>query len=107
MAMQDFSGIGLAIVSLAIIVVIGTVVVQRLGDAGATCPTGYTANASDRCQNGTDVGYVDAFGTNASATFAISELGSSGLLGWVPAIVAMVIGMVFLGYFLGGRRGVA
>lgn len=79
MALQNISGLGLGIVALAIVVVVGSVVVQELGNS---------------------VG-GDA---NASAVYAITELGSAGLLGWLPAIVAMTVGVMFLAYFMGRGR---
>lgn len=47
---------------------------------------------------------TDAAGNNTSAAlnYGISQLGPSGLLGWLPAIIAIVIGTFFLAYFMGG-----
>ena len=44
---------------------------------------------------------------NASAVmqYGITQLGSSGLLGWAGAIIAIVIGVFFLSYFMGGSMG--
>ncbi len=72
-------GIGYGIVGLAILVVIGIVVITKLGEA-----TGGSANTS--------------------ATYLATQLGSTGLAGWVPAIIAVAVGALFLSYFMGKRR---
>lgn len=52
------------------------------------------------------------FSTNAGDTntsgvlqYGITQLGSGGLLGWTPAIIAIVIGTFFLSYFMGDEAG--
>ena len=47
---------------------------------------------------------TDAAGLNTSAalTYGQQQLGQNGLLGWTPAIIAIVIGVFFLSYFMGG-----
>jgi len=77
--MDVLQNIGYGIVALAILVVVGLVVLQKLGDA-----TGGSANTS--------------------AQYLMTQLGSSGLSGWVPAIIAVAVGALFLSYFIGKRR---
>lgn len=77
--MDVLQGIGYGIVGLAILVVVGLVVISKLGNA---------------------VG-GDA---NTTATYLATQLGSSGLSGWVPAIIAVAIGALFLSYFMGRKR---
>lgn len=48
----------------------------------------------------TSVGAGDA---NTAITYGIQQLGSSGMLGWLGAIIAIVIGVFFLQYFMGGK----
>jgi len=47
---------------------------------------------------------TDDAGKNASSAlnYGMTQLGSGGLLGWAPAIIAIVIGVFFLSYFMGG-----
>jgi len=33
-----------------------------------------------------------------------TQLGSSGLAGWIPAVIAVAIGALFLSYFMGRKR---
>ena len=52
--MDVLQGIGYGIVALAIIVVVGLVVLTKLGDATASCATDYTYSAATRkCLNST------------------------------------------------------
>ena len=41
--------------------------------------------------------------TNTALLYGVTQLGSTGLLGWAPAIIAIVIGVFFLSYFMGGK----
>ena len=74
--MSFLLGIAYAIVGLIIIVAIGITVSDKLGNS-----VGGTANTSIQ--------------------YGITQLGSAGLLGWVPAVIALMIGMFFLAYFMG------
>jgi len=78
---DNLSSLGYGLVTFAIIIGVGTVVLTKFGDS-----VGGTAN--------TTVSYLN------------TQLGSSGLAGWTPAIIALSVGMLFLGVFLtkGGRK---
>jgi len=39
-----------------------------------------------------------------SVVYLQGNLGQSGLAGWVPAIIAFMVGMLFLAYFLSGNK---
>jgi Na+/H+ antiporter NhaC len=77
--MDVLQSIGYGIVALAVLVVVGLVVLSRLGEA-----TGGEANET--------------------ASYLSEQLGSSGLSGWVPAVIAVAIGALFLSYFMGRKR---
>jgi hypothetical protein len=76
--MDDLTGLGIGIVTLAIVVGIGAVVLVKFGEAAP--------NADNE------------------TSYLRTQLGSSGLSGWVPAVIALVIGILFLGAFLGRGR---
>ena len=78
---DNLSALGYGLVTFANIIGVGTVVLQKFGDS-----VGGTAN--------TTVSYLN------------TQLGTSGLAGWTPAIIALSVGMLFLGIFLtrGGRK---
>lgn len=77
--MDVLQGIGYGIVGLAILVVVGIVVLQKLG----------TATGGD---------------ANTTAVYLAGQLGETGLSGWVPAIIAVAVGALFLAYFVGKKR---
>ena len=103
--MNTLQAIGFGIVGFAVIVVIGIVVIVRLSDSIAICPTGETYNATDRyCWNDTaqrsepgNTGWV-------TGDYISGQLGSSGLSGWIPAVIAVAIGGLFLALFGGKKR---
>lgn len=74
------TAVAYGIVGLAVIVGIGLVVLDRLGNAVG-------GNA------------------NESIQYAMTQLGSTGVLGWLPAIIALLIGVFFLFYFVGKKKG--
>jgi len=78
---DNLSNLGYGLVTFAIIIGVGTVVLTKFGDS-----VGGTANVT-----------VDYLNT---------QLGTTGLAGWTPAIIALAVGMLFLGVFLvkGGRK---
>jgi len=73
---QNLVALGWGIVTFAIVIGIGTLVLVKFGDA-----------------IGTD-------GGNATTTYLKDQLGTSGLAGWAPAIIAFAVGMLFLGAFM-------
>ena len=104
--MDVLQGIGYGIVSFAILVVVGTVVLSKLGDGVASCATDYTYNSTARqCFNSTGGdGTNPANSAWTSQEYLSTQLGSTGLSGWVPAIIAVAVGALFLSYFMGKRR---
>ena len=74
--------------------------------------TGVVTNSTALSWNNVSLSYSYGYntGTNTSAAmnYGIAQLGQNGLLGWTPAIIAIVIGVFFLSYFMGkggsGRR---
>jgi len=77
---QNLQALGYGIVGFAIIVGVGTIVLEKFGNS-----VGGTANETVQYMN--------------------TQLGSSGLAGWTPAIIAFTVGMLFLGAFLIGKGG--
>jgi len=75
---NNLSGLGYGLVTFAIIIGVGTVILEKFGNS-----VGGTANST--------VQYLN------------TQLGSSGLAGWTPAIIAFAVGMLFLGAFMIGK----
>ena len=79
--MQNLTGIAYGLVVFAILVGVGLVVLYNFGNS-----VGGTTNTTIN----TLAGYL---GT-----------GSGGLVTWVPAIIALVIGVLFIGMFMGKKK---
>jgi len=103
-------GLGYGLVVFAIIIGVGSVILVRFSGATATCGTDFAydstselcVNSSNASQTATPTG--DAYTNTAYLT---GQLGSSGLAGWTPAIIAISVGLLFLGAFMinkGGKR---
>ena len=78
---DNLTGLGYGIITFAILIGVGSVMLYQFGNA-----TGGTANTT--------------------TTYLLGQLGTSGLAGWTPAIIAFSVGMLFLGAFFikGGRK---
>ena len=76
---DNLTALGFGLVTFAIVIGVGVVVLTRFGAS-----------------------VVEA---NDTTTYLSGQLGQSGLAGWTPAIIALVIGMLFLGMFMGVRGG--
>ena len=74
------TSVAYSIVGLALIVGIGLVVLGKFGDA-----VGGTANTSIQ--------------------YAMTQIGSTGLLSWLPAIIALLVGIFFFAYFMNRKGG--
>lgn len=77
---DKITALGYGIVVFAIVIGVGSVVLTNLGNA-----VGGTANTT--------------------VVYLLGQLGSSGLAGWTPAIIAVAVGLLFLGAFLVGKGG--
>ena len=74
---QQLSVIAYSLVGLAIMVGIGLVVLSK-----------FAANAPE---------------ANSTLQYMMTQLGSTGLAGWIPSIIAILIGIWALSYFFGGK----
>ena len=99
------TALGWGVVTFAITIGVGTVVLTKFGDGVASCATDYTYNATaQKCQNSTGGDPTDPTnGGWVNTNYLNTQLGTSGLAGWTPAIIAFAVGMLFLGGFLINR----
>jgi len=72
---DNLVGLGYGLVSFAIVIGVGSIVLTKFGDAVGGTP-------------------------NTTVQYLNTQLGTSGLAGWAPAIIAFAVGMLFLGAFL-------
>jgi hypothetical protein len=100
---NQLTALGWGIVTFAIVIGIGTIVLQKFGDSVATCNTGFTFNTTNqKCYNTTTGGSLTDSTADGwvNTNYLGGQLGTSGLAGWTPAIIALSIGLLFLGAFL-------
>lgn len=105
---QNLTALGYSIIAFTILVVIGIVVIGQLAANVTPCATGYTYNATAQTcyetANTSNSGYAPSVGTQ-TANSMNGYLGTSGLAGWTPAIIALAIGVLFLAAFgFGGKK---
>jgi len=73
------TGLAMGVVIFAITIGVGTVVLQKFGNS-----VGGTANTTVVALQG--------------------DLGTSGLAGWTGAIIALAVGLLFIGALMGGKK---
>jgi len=113
MAFDTLTGLGYGIITFAIVIGIGLVVLNGFGKAVSDCGTGYVWNTNgtttftdNACclTGGTDCtsagNFTSASKGTESAVYMMGQIGEDGLASWTPAIIALVVGMLFLGMFL-------
>jgi len=76
---NNLQALAIGIIGFAIIIGVGVVVLQNFGNS-----VGGSAN--------TTISYLN------------TQMGTSGLAGWAPAIIALSVGLLFLGAFMMKRR---
>ena len=69
---NNLTALGMGIVIFAIVIGVGSVVLEKFGNS-----TGGTANTT--------------------TVYLNTQLGTSGLAGWTPAIIALAVGLLFIG----------
>jgi len=109
---NQLEALGYGLVVFAIIIGVGSIVLVNFGATQAncgvsTCGTGATYNLSTNvCSNSSATNCGAPSGTAYTNTnYLTGQLGQSGLAGWTPAIIAISIGILFLGAFMiGGKK---
>ncbi len=105
---QNLIGLAWGVGAFALIIGISIIVLQSFGSAVAGCATLYTYNVSaELCQEDANASHQVAasIGTQ-NVNYLGTQLGTSGLAGWTPAIIALSVGLLFLGAFaLTGKKG--
>jgi len=111
---NELTGLGYGLVVFAIIIGVGTIVLYNFTGATANCAglsacgTGGIWNGTaGECSNATAVCGDPTSASSVNTAYLTGQLGTSGLAGWTPAIIAISVGMLFLGAFMirGGRKG--
>ncbi|OQY40982.1 MAG: hypothetical protein B6229_00320 [Spirochaetaceae bacterium 4572_7] len=100
------TGLAMGIIVFAITIGVGVIVLEQFGGSVADCNTTYpTYNVTDStCWNTTDTGYTPATDAYTNVVALSDELGTTGLAGWTAAIVALAVGLLFIGALMGKRK---
>jgi len=106
---DDLTGLGYGLITFAIVIGVGSIVLHQFGGSVAECGDYVWNTTHNLCCNATaDCGEVGNFSTPTGAwvpmNYLNTQLGTAGLAGWTPAIIALTVGMLFLGMFL-ARKG--
>ena len=100
---NNLTALGYGIVAFAIVLGVGTVILTKFGGSIANCASGFSYNSTlNLCSNVTDT--ATPTGGWVTTNYLSTQLGSTGLAGWTPAIIALVVGLLFLGAFM-ARKG--
>ena len=117
--MNALIALGLGIIVFALIVATGLIVMNQFGVATANCPTGYTYNSNgthtfttNTCcmSNGTlntdCVGGVNTTGASQATGSLQTMMGymQNNLVTWIPAVIALGIGLLFIGALMGKNK---
>lgn len=107
--MNSIVALGYGIIVFAIVLGVGSLVLFNFAGSTANCATDYHWNSTQAsCVNATELDPTTPTSQSYTNTnYILTQLGTTGLAGWTPAIVAVSIGMLFLGFFaIGkGRKG--
>jgi len=106
---DNLSGLGYGLVTFAIILGVGSIVLYNFAGSVGNCPSGSSWNSTDNtCWNSTASVGSPSGEAYSSTSYLLGKLGtqSGGLAGWTPAVIAFSVGMMFLGAFFvkKGRR---
>ena len=105
---DNISSLGYGIIVFAILIGVGSVVLYEFGGSVGCESAGFpTWNSSaGQCQNTTGGQQAPSSAAHTNTDYLLTQLGSGGLSGWVPAIIARSIGLLFLAaFFLGQPKG--
>lgn len=116
--MNVLIALGLGIIIFALIAGVGIVILQNFAQATASCATGY---AYEKNSSGYDFANqlcckantpsCNAIGTNSTSPSAgaqtvntTSGYITSNLITWIPAVIALGIGLLFIGALMGRKN---
>jgi len=104
---SNLQELGIGVIGFALIVGVGLIILVGMEGGIGNCPSvdGNTTSWNmtlGKCNFDNGNGSVlDAEGVGAVNLRAMQdELGSDGLAGWTPAVIALVVGLMFLGAFV-------
>jgi len=103
---DNLSSLGYGLVTFAIILGVGSIVLYNFaGTQACLSPYPNWNSSTNVCYETGNVSNTTASSGTAytSTTYLLGQMGTSGLAGWTPAIIAFSVGMLFLGSFFVGK----
>jgi hypothetical protein len=99
---DNLSGLAMGIITFSIVIGVGTVVLYNFGGAvgcpHSLYPTFNVSSGNCIATNGSAIANSGTSYTNIN--YMNGNLGQSGLAGWTPSIIAISVGLLFLGAFM-------
>ena len=114
--MNALIALGMGIIVFALIVGVGLVVMANFSSSVAECPTGYAWNtngsdtfSADTCclTGGVDcssAGNHTAASEGSQSLVTMTGYMQNNLVTWIPAVIALGIGLLFIGALMGRNR---
>jgi hypothetical protein len=109
--MNALIALGLGIIIFALIVATGVIVLQQFGGATASCTistcgsAGVWNQSTDVCSNATSANCGTPTGVGWTNNHTLIGYMNTNLVTWVPAVIALGIGLLFIGSLMGKRKG--
>ena len=107
------TGLGYGIIAFAVLIGIGIVILGQLSSTVAGCATGFTYQANSSTTfttnlccltDGEDCTSAGNYTSPSTASQNMNTIGETyigtNLVGWIPVVIVLVIGMLFLGAFM-------
>jgi|GEM_PF-801870 len=117
--MGTLQKLGLGIILLGVVIGIGLIVLYTMGNNLSACPTGYTYNnngttafTSNLCCKSTGWSNCASAGNQTDPAYETRTLNSiggylgtsnGGLASWIPLVIVLLVGLFFIGSFIGKR----
>ncbi len=105
---DNLTGVAYGLVTFAVLTGVGLIVLQNFGVSVSNCITGYNYTTSNGlCSNNTAANQTMNPSASTAATYTLSGyLGTSsgGLVTWVLAIIALIIGVLFIAMLMGRQQ---
>jgi len=107
---QLLTGLAMGIVIFAVTIGVGLVTLVKFADTQAVCASGFEYNATvgvRTCQNATNISETATPTGTAYTTLGTLQGSTNGLgalVTWVGAIIALLIGVAFIGLLMGKKQ---
>ena len=103
--MDKLTNLGIGVMVFALVIGVASITLFQFGSSTASCSTTFPWNASTQnCMNASGSTLAET-SSLTNTKYLLTQVGTSGLAGWTPAIIAFVVGLLFIGGVLTLRGG--